>query len=76
MVKLNKSEHQIALQITYCLRSGMTMGIGALRDNSAHRKIRESLLGIIGVVSCPSISNGKNFGLTNHLDGIFSAINE
>ena len=72
MVGLNKSEHQIAFQITYRLRSGLTIGIGALRKNSAHSKIRESFLGSTGVGMCPSISNLQKFGLDNKLTGSFS----
>ena len=33
-MNLNKSEHQIALQIIHTLRSGLNIGIGALRENS------------------------------------------
>ena len=45
--------------------SGLNIGIGALRENSTNRKIRESLLGIAGVGSCPGLSKRCTFVLTN-----------
>ena len=45
--------------------SGLTIGIGDLWENSAHRKIRESLLGSAGVGRCPVLSNQCNFGFSN-----------
>ena len=52
------------------------MGIGALRDNSAHRKIWEYLLGSSGVVSYHSISNQCTLVLANQQAGIYVPANE
>ena len=43
-MKLNKIEQSISLQINYHLKSGLTIGIGDLQDNSSHRKIRKAYL--------------------------------
>ena len=49
--------------------SGLTIGVGALRGKSAHRKMMENLLGSAGVGRCPGLSNGCTFGLSNQQDG-------
>ena len=43
--------------------------IGALWENSAHRKISKSLLGSAGVGRCPGFSNQCTFGLANQQAG-------
>ena len=55
---------------TNCFRSGLTIGIGSLRDNSTHGKIMESLLGIVGVGSCTGISKWCTLGFSNQQAGI------
>ena len=42
LVRLNTNEHQITLKRTYRFRSGLTVGIGPLWENSAYRKIRKA----------------------------------
>ena len=69
LVKLNKSVQPIALQNTNFLRSGLTIGIGALRYNFTHTNIREILLGSTGLGSCPGISNRCTLGLSNQQAG-------
>ena len=62
--------HPIALQqiqTVYCI--GFTIGIGVLRDNSAHKKIRESLLGSAGVGRYPGLINRCTFGMDNQQAG-------
>ena len=49
--------------------------MGALRDNYAHINIRESLLGIAVVGSCPVLSNQCTFGLTNQQSGSYAPAN-
>ena len=49
--------------------SGLTIGVGALRDSSAQSNIREGLLGSAGVGICPGLSNLYMFGLANRLAG-------
>ena len=62
--------HPIALQqIQTVYWGGLNIGIGALRDNSAHRNIREGLLGSAGVGSCPGVSNRCTFLLANQQAG-------
>ena len=70
------SEHQLALQITYRLRSWLTIRIGALRENSAHRKITKEFLWNVGVSRCPGISNWWKFGLYDQLAGSFTPATE
>ena len=48
---------------------GLTIGIGALRYSFAHRKIRESLVGRVGVFRCPVLSNCCTFLLANKKSG-------
>ena len=50
----------------------MAVWIGDLWENSAHRKIRESLLGSAGVGSCPVISNPCTLVLANQQAGIYA----
>ena len=50
--------------------------MGALWNNSIHRKIRESPLGSAGVVSCTGLSNRCTFGLVNQQAGSYSPITE
>ena len=57
-------------------RSVLTIKIRALQDNSAHRKIRESLLGSAGVVSCTGVSNRCTFGLANQQAGSYTPATE
>ena len=57
-------------------RSVLTILIGALRDNSTHRKVMESLLGIIVVGSCPSISNRCTLILVNQKARIYASATE
>ena len=57
-------------------RSGSTIGIGYLRENSAHGKIRESLLGSARVSICPSVSNLCTFVLENQQAGIYDPTTE
>ena len=52
--------------------SGLTISIGALWQNSSHRKIRESLLGSAGVGSCTGLSNWCTFGLANQQAGSYA----
>ena len=62
--------HPIELQqIQTVYWSRLTIGIEALRENSDHRKIRESLLGSAGVVRCPGLSNRCKFVLANQQAG-------
>ena len=49
--------------------SGLTIRIGYLWDNSAHRNIRKILLGSAGVGRCPGLRNRCTFGLANQLAG-------
>ena len=56
--------------------SGLTIGIGALRGNYAHMKIRESLLGSAGVGRCPVLSNRCVFGLANQKSGKYISATE
>ena len=64
--KPNKSFHPIALQQTHTVYwSGLNIGIWALQENSAHRKIRESLLGSAGLGRCPGLINRCKFWLSN-----------
>ena len=56
--------------------SGLTIGIGALRENSAHRKIMESLLGRSGVDRCHGLSNRCKFGLANQQAGKYISATE
>ena len=72
LVKLNKSVHPIALpKMRTVFRSGLTIGIWSLWENSTHRKIRESLLGSAGVGSCPSLRKRCTFGLDIQQAGIY-----
>ena len=69
--------HPIALQQIQTLYwSGLTIGIGALRDYSAHRKIMESVLGSAGVVRCPGWSNRYTFVLDNQQAGKYISATE
>ena len=66
----NKSVHPISLQqIQTVYWSGLTIGIGSLRENSAHINIRESLLGSTGVDMYPGLINRCTFGLANQQAG-------
>ena len=58
------------------LRSGLTIGIWYLQNNSAHTKIVESLLGSAGVGSCPDISNRCMLVLANQQAGGYSPSTE
>ena len=56
------SVEPIALQkIQTVYWSGLNIGIGALRENYDHRKIRERLLGSAVVGRCPGLSNQCTF---------------
>ena len=55
---------------------GSTIGIGALRENSAYREIRVSLLGSAGVVNCTGISNQCMFRLANQKSGSYDPATE
>ena len=75
--KPNKIVHTIALQHMHTVYwSGLTIWIGALRENSAHRNITESLLGSAGVDRCPGLSNWCKFGLTNQQAGKYISATE
>ena len=50
--------------------------MGALRDNSSHRKIREILLERTGVGSCHGLSNQCTFGLGNQYSGSYAPTTE
>ena len=68
--KSNNSVNFISLQqihTVYCC--GLTIGIGAIRDNSSHRKIREILLVRTGAHRCPGLSNQCTFLLVNKQAG-------
>ena len=54
----------------------MTIGLGALWENSSHRNIRECLLGSAGVGSCPGVSNWCTFGLANEYSGRYALATE
>ena len=54
----------------------MTIGIGSLQENFAHRKIRESLLGSAGLGRCTSLSNQFMFGLSNQQAGSYAPATE
>ena len=54
----------------------MTIGIGSLRDNSAHRKVTESLIGSAGVGRCPGLSNWCTFLLENQQAGKYISATE
>ena len=56
--------------------SGLTIGIGSLQDNSAHRNIRESLLGSAGVGNCTGLSNRCTLGLANQQAGNYISATE
>ena len=56
--------------------SGLNIGIGALQKNSAHRNIRESLLGSAGVSRCPGLINWCTFGLANQMAGRYTPATE
>ena len=55
---------------------GLHIGIGALRDNYAHRKIMENLLGSAGVHRCPGLSYSCTLGLANQQVGKYISANE
>ena len=55
---------------------GLNIGIGALQDNSAHRKIRVSILGSAEVGSCPGLSKRCTFLLTNQQAGSYAPATE
>ena len=62
--------HPIPLQqINNVYWSGLNIGIGSLWENSANRKIRESLLGSAGLGMCPGLSNRCKFWLANKQAG-------
>ena len=68
--KPDNSVHPITLQqIQTVYYSGLTHGIGSLRESSARRNIRESLLGSAGVGRCNDLSNRCMFGLSNQQAG-------
>ena len=52
------------------------MGIVALQDNSAHKKIMESLIGNGVAGSCPDLSNWCIFGLDNQQAGSYTPATE
>ena len=52
------------------------IGIGALRENSPHRNIRESLLGSSGVGSYTGVSNRCTFVLDNQQIGSYALATE
>ena len=54
----------------------MTIGIGYLRDNFAHSKMTESLLGSTGVGRCPGLSNLCTLGLANQQDRSYATATE
>ena len=71
------SVHPISFQqilTVYC--SGLTIGIGSLRENSFHRKIREILLGIAGGGRCLGLSNRCTFWLANKQAGKYISATE
>ena len=75
--KTNESVNPIALRkIKTVYRSGLTIVIGYLQENYAHRKIRESLLGRSGVGRCPGLSNRWKFGLDNQQAGKYISATE
>ena len=66
----NKSLYPIDIQqIQTVYWSGFTIGIGDLWRNSAHRKIRKSLLWSAGFCRCPRLSNRCTCWLDNQQDG-------
>ena len=73
LVRPRKSVHpNRPLKIRTVFRSGSTIGIGDLWENSAHRKMTEILLGSAGVGSCPVLSNRCTFGLANQQYGSYA----
>ena len=54
----------------------MTIGIGALQENSAHMKITESLLVRARVDRCHGLSNRCKFGLANQQAGKYISVTE
>ena len=73
----NNSVHPISIQkiqAVYC--SGFTIGIGSLRENSAHRKIIEILLGSTGVGRYPGLSNRCTFLLVDQQAGKYISATE
>ena len=48
---------------------GLNIGIGSLRENATHRNIREILLVITGVGSCPVVSKRCTFELAKQQAG-------
>ena len=56
--------------------SVFAIGVGSLRDNSAHRNIREILLGSAVVGRFPRLSNRCMFGLANQFSGRYTPATE
>ena len=69
--------HPIDLQKIHTVyMSGSTIGIGYLRENPAHRNIRESLLGSAVVARCTRLGNHCTFVLTNQQAGKYITATE